>query len=548
MPPVEDVTRRDFLTLCSAGALIGLLPGRGMAEENAPKPPNFLVFLVDDMGWQDTSVPFWSKPTLFNQHYRTPNMERLAQQGISFTNARAHPVCSPTRTSIMTGWNPARHHVTNWTLYPDRDPSGDWGPLASPSEWNMRGIQPPQVTLPELLQKAGYYTIHCGKAHWGALGTPGEDPCRLGFDVNIAGHATGSPGSYQGLDDFGNKEKGGPREPWGVPGLEKYHGQDVHLTDVLTTEAEKALAKAVDSGKPFYLYMAHYAVHAPIQPHKQFMEHYANRNYPGTDIDIPDPEEKYASMIEGMDASLGTLLKRLEELGVAENTLVLFTSDNGGLSARARGATPRGSGLDTQNWPLKAGKGSAYEGGTRVPFIAAWAKPNPENTNQQRLPIKAASRSPQPVISEDLFPTVLGAAGAGNLVPEGYPVDGRDIRPWLLEQRQELERPLVFHYPHIWGPHGPGYEPHSVLIMGKWKAIYFYIPRRWELYNLDLDLGEEKDLAEEQPEKLQTMAEQLRRRLLELGAQWPVRRDTRAEEPLRTPKELQETKLEPLAE
>jgi len=177
-------------------------------------------------------------------------MERLARQGIRFTSAYAHAVCSPTRTSIMTGWNPARHHVTNWTLNPDQDTSKGW----SPKDWNLRGLQADDVTLPKLLQESGYFTIHCGKAHWGARGASGEDPCALGFDVNIAGHAAGGPGSYQGLENFGNKEKGGHTLPWSVPGLEKYHGEDIHLTDALTNEAMASLDRAADSGKPFYLY------------------------------------------------------------------------------------------------------------------------------------------------------------------------------------------------------------------------------------------------------------------------------------------------------
>lgn len=532
------VGRRGFLAACAAWVASGWLPRRAAAQDGAETRPNIILFLVDDMGWQDTSVPFWTGPTPANRHFRTPNMERLAKQGIRFTNAHAHPVCSPTRTSIMTGWNPARHHVTNWTLHPERDTSGDWGPLAAPKDWNMGGLQPPQTTLPGLLHAAGYFTIHCGKAHWGAQGTPGENPCNLGFDINIAGHAAGAPASYQGLDDFGNKEDGGRKKDWAVPGLKEYHGQDIHLTDALTIEAGDAMERAVASGKPFYLYMAHYAVHTPIQPHQRFMGNYADRNYPGSDLDIPEVEEKYASMVEGMDASLGALLDRAEALGVAENTLVIFTSDNGGLSAHARETTPRGTGLNTHNWPLKAGKGSAYEGGTRVPFIAAWTKPNPQNAMQRELPIAAQSTSAQPIISEDLFPTVLGIAGAVRELPVDYPLDGRDIRAYLMQRGADPERPLLFHYPHVWGPHGPGYEPHSSLTAGKWKAIYFYIPRRWELYDLEHDLEEKVDLAAKHPEQLETIAGQLKRDLIAMGAQWPIRRDTGEPQPLLPPKEL----------
>ena len=530
MPAKRLMPRRRFLGLCGGAVAAHWIAS---AQPSAPARPNILVFLVDDMGWQDTSLPFWRKPTAFNRHYRTPNMERLAHQGIRFTNAHAHPVCSPTRVSIMTGQNPARHHVTNWIFGPGKDTAAAWGPVASPPDWRMQGLQPGDLTLAGILRDAGYYTIHCGKAHWGAHGTPGADPRNLGFDVNIAGHAAGAPASYQGLDDYGNKDE--KRAPWAVPGLDKYHGTDVHLTDALTLEAVQSLETAAKSGKPFYLHMAHYAVHMPIQPHGRFHSHYENRNYAGADYDIPPVEEDYASMIEGMDASLGALLDKLDQLGVARNTLVIFTSDNGGLSAHARGLTPRGTGLNTHNWPLKAGKGSAYEGGTRVPFIAAWAKPDTDNPLQRSLPIRPGSQSDRPVISEDLFPTILGLAEAQDLIPKNHPVDGQDIRPYLAKTSHDPGRPLIVHYPHIWGPKGPGYEPHSSIRTGKWKAVYFYIPRRWELYNLDHDLSEEDGIAAAHPKKLRQLAARLNSALVEMKAQWPTNRQTGQPLPLRLP-------------
>lgn len=528
MKPKSEMPRRHFLALCG-----GALAAPFLAGAQGRKRPNILVFLVDDMGWQDTSVAFWKEPTALNRHFRTPNMERLARQGVRFTNAHAHPVCSPTRTSIMTGQNPARHRVTNWTLHPDQDTSRNWGPLAAPPEWRMEGIQPGEVTLAQLLHDSGYYTIHCGKAHWGASDTPGSDPTNLGFDINIAGHEAGAPGSYQGVDDYGNKDP--KRSAWAVPGMEKYHETDVHLTDALTLEAKAALETAAESGKPFYLYMAHYAVHTPIQPHKRFHGHYEDREYPETGHDIPKVEEDYASMVEGMDASLGALLEKIEELGVAEDTVVIFTSDNGGLSAHGRGETPRGTKLNTHNWPLKAGKGSAYEGGTRVPFIAAWAKLDGQNPLQQELPIEPGSESRQPVVSEDLFPTALGIAGAEGLIPGDYAYEGRDARAWITGRRHDYDRPLIVHYPHVWGPKGPGYEPHSSIRRDDWKAIYFYIPQRWELYNLKKDLPEQKDLAGERPRKLKKLAEELRASLERMNAQWPVLRETGEVRPMKTP-------------
>ena len=232
--------------------------------------PNLLVFLVDDMGWQDTSVPFWTERTPLNDKFVTPNMERLAERGMRFTQAYACCVCSPTRVSLMTGINAARHRVTNWTLHPDKTTDKKTEDLVLPV-WNMAGMQPvPDIPrsvhatpLAQILHDHGYFTIHCGKAHFGGVGTPGADPRKLGFDVNIAGHAAGGPGSYQGLEDFGNAPKKAAHKIWGVPGLEKYHGQDIHLTEALTREALAALDTARATGKPFFLYMAHYAVHAP---------------------------------------------------------------------------------------------------------------------------------------------------------------------------------------------------------------------------------------------------------------------------------------------
>ena len=231
-------------------------------EEITQPPPNIVMFLVDDMGWQDTSVPFWKERTNFNDLYETPNMERLAKDGMKFTQAYATPVCSPTRVSLMTGMNAARHRVTNWTLEKDsmKRMEINHETLSFP-EWNVNGLSPVSgiaksvfaSPLPQLLHNEGYFTIHSGKAHLGAIGTPGADPKNLGFDVNIAGHAAGAPESYLGTENFGNGKEG--KEVWAVPGLEKYHGEDIFLTEVLTKEALKAMDSAITAQQPFFLYM-----------------------------------------------------------------------------------------------------------------------------------------------------------------------------------------------------------------------------------------------------------------------------------------------------
>ena len=207
-----------------------------------------------------------------------------------------------------------------------------------------------RYTLAQILKDNGYFTIHCGKAHFGAIGTPGENPLTLGFDINIAGHAAGGPGSYHGENNYSASWRGGGKT-WDVPGLEKYHGQEINLSEALTREAIIALDSALSAEKPFYLYMSHYGVHTPLELDDRFYQKYKDMGY-------EEPEARYASMVESVDKSLGDLMNYLDEKGIAENTIILFMSDNGGLSAVARGGGPH-----THNLPLSSGKGSAHEGG-----------------------------------------------------------------------------------------------------------------------------------------------------------------------------------------
>lgn len=501
--------------------------------EVGPKRPNLVVFLVDDMGWQDTSVPFYydengvEVTTGFNQRYRTPHMQSLANSGVKLTQAYAAAVCSPSRVSLLTGMSPARHHVTQWTLSPNLDQSGVSANLKSPLTWNVNGVAPSTDTqnsrtwretspLPQLLQQAGYRTIHVGKAHFGANGLPGEDPTNLGYDVNVGGHAAGGPGSFLGTANYG------AGSIYAVPGLEQYHGTDTFLTEALTLEANKAITQAVGEGRPFFLHMAHYAVHVPLAEDARF-----SANYPALDA----TERKYATMVEGMDHSLGQIRAKLQELGVAEDTLIIFYSDNGGLTYAARGTTPSGTGANTHNKPLRAGKGSAYEGGTRVPGIASWAAVNADNFFQQRLPIAAGSRCDRPVIVQDFYPTLLEIAQ----VPLAHPVDGVSITGYLKND-PTASRPesLLFHYPHVWVQGlvgaGQGYEMHSTLREGDWKVIHFYEGSRWELYNLKDDLGEATNLAASRPELVMSLGRKMIRRLEDENAEYPVNRTTDVEQ------------------
>ena len=471
---------------------LALLFTAGAAER-----PNLLVFLVDDMGWQDTSLPFLHDAdgkavvTDLNRRYRTPHMEALAARGMKFTRAYAHPVCTPSRISLMTGKNPARHRVTNWT-HPVGTETGDNDVkhLRSPDGWGKTGISKNEKTLPSLLKSAGYRTIHCGKAHFGSRGAFGQDPRSIGFDVNIAGNEIGHPASYFAKDSFG---KGSNH----VTGLEKWHGQDLFLTEVLTRELCGAIETAAKDKQPFFAYMAHYAVHSPFQADPHFA-----KNYP----DLTEPQRAYASLIEGMDRSLGDLLAKLEALGIAENTFVVFLSDNGGDAPIPNdNANPIVSG----NAPLRGKKGMRYEGGMRVPMIAGWAKPAAGHPAQGELKIPAGARHDGLVAIADLFPTLLGIAGV-----DGVPsFDGHDLRPALKGGPSTRPQTLVTHYPH-----GHNNDHYSVLHEGDWKFIRNHADGSAELYHLAADLAESNNLAAQQAERAAAMSEELERQLDAMGA------------------------------
>ena len=471
------------------------------------KQPNIILFLVDDMGWQDTSVPLHTETTDFNRRYRTPNMERLAKAGMRFTQAYACSVCSPTRVSLMTGLNAARHRVTNWTLRKDASNDARHPDLTFPN-WNVNGISPVSgiertvhaKCLPAFLADAGYRTIHVGKAHFGAIGTPGSNPLNVGFHENIAGHAAGGPGSFLGTQDFSATWRNGDRI-WDVPGLEAYHGKDIFLTEALTLEANNAIDKAVSARNPFFLYMSHYAVHVPFAIDSRFYQRYL-------DAGLGKTEAMYAAMVEGMDKSLGDILDNVERHGLAEETIVLFMSDNGGLSAHGRGGRPH-----SHNKPLSSGKGSAHEGGVRVPMIATW----PGVT-------KSDSVCHQPVIIEDFFSTILEMAGVSEIEQVGGFVDGLSFANLLHGEHDETreQRPLVWHFPNNWGPSGPGIGPSSAIRLGNWKLIYYYATQQYELFDLEHDLGEQHNLANDHPGLRKKLASKLTDYLKSVDAQMPV--------------------------
>jgi len=460
----------------------------GSYAQNQTDKPNIIFFLVDDMGWQETSVPFWKEKTMLNERYRTPNMEILASQGVKFTQAYACPLSSPTRVSLMTGMNAARHGVTNWTLRKNVSPDQNHKILEIPS-WNVNGISPvPGIegtkyvkTLPMFLKEAGYTTIH------------------VGFDVNIAGHCGGGPGSYYGKYNFSAAWRTNPPDLiWDVPGLKKYHGKDIYLTEALTIEAIGEMEKAVKKGSPFYLYMSNYAVHAPWEKDDRFYQRYK-------DIGLTDFEATLASMIESMDKALGDIMAKVKQLGIEKNTVIIFMSDNGSPSQCP------------QNKPLRGHKIDPYEGGIRDPMIVKWPGK-----------VKEGTACNEPLIIEDFFPSILEIAGVKKYKQIGGKIDGKSFVPLLVGKKvNNTKRTFFWHFPHNYGD-----EPYSVIREGDWKLIYWYLDGKTELYNIPGDISESRDLSSAFPEITGRLAKKLGNYLISVGAKAPIDKATQIPRPL----------------
>ncbi len=528
-----------FLRRLSLAAVLAFGFAAGQALAKGEKP-NIIFFLVDDMGWQDTSVPFYrvrgkDVPTFLNKRYRTPNMEKLAAQGVKFTHAYATPLCTPTRVSLLSGMNAARHRVTNWVKGLDDSPDGELPGISLP-EWNINGLQPrgtkpsgqskhalteepfnyamkrPYAVadgLPALLKRQGYTTIHCGKAHFGTRDTPGANPKVFGFDYNIAGMEIGHPADYRGSKHYGSGSHH-------VRGLDEnnYYENDVFLTEALTLEALKRLDAIrhdpKESGKPFYLYMAHYAIHSPINPDKRFIDHYPN---PRDGKPWSNTERNYCALIEGMDKSLGDIMDYLKKNRLDKNTVILFMADNGGLSL----STTSRMGDKWSNFPLSLGKGSLYEGGIREPMLAYW----PGVT-------KPGSVNDSPVIAEDFFPTILEIAG-GRAENAIQTIDGQSFVKAMQGKKINVDRPLLFHMPNIWGKkkggNGPDYGPGSALVQGDWKLIYDHVTQNFSLFHLSEDISEQQNLAARHPDRVRAMAHTMTQLLKQRDAQMPFFND-----------------------
>ena len=463
--------------------LAALLFGALMAGCGAPPSDpaetswNIVLILVDDLGWTDLGV-------MGSTFYETPNIDRLAAEGMRFTNAyAATTVCSPTRASLLTGQYPARLHVTDWIRGHERP----WAKLRVP-DWLPR-LPRPALTIAEALGRAGYVSASIGKWH---LGGPASRPERHGFDLNVAGDHRGQPPSYHapfGIPTLSDDEPDGDDKPDGAE----------YLTDRLTDEAIAFVDTNRD--RPFFLYLPYYAVHTPIEPEAdRLMKYEAKAETVEGHWSHQNPG--YAAMIESLDDGIGRLLDTLDTLEIADRTVVIFTSDNGGLVLPL---SPWGR--VTTNWPLRSGKGSAYEGGVRVPFIVRW----PGATAPGAV-------DDTPVISTDIFPTLLEITGG----PRGRRVDGSSLVS-LLRGEGPLDREaLYWHYPHY---HPGGAAPYGAVRAGRYKLIEYYEDMRVELYDLGADVGEAVNLAETLPEQTA--------RLRGLLHAW--RNDTRAQMPSENP-------------
>ncbi|HJN90584.1 MAG TPA: sulfatase, partial [Verrucomicrobiota bacterium] len=399
--------------------------------------------------------------------HETPNIDRLARSGMRFTHGyAAGSVCSPTRASIMTGRHPVRVDITDWI---PGQPNRATNPLLHPDDRSHLPLE--EVTIAETLKEHGYQTFFAGKWH---LGNEGQWPTDQGFDINIGGHHRGSP-------------PGGYYAPWNNPVL-KAKRKDEYLTERLTGESVKFLEER-DQSKPFLLYLSYYNIHTPIQAYKKHIDHYQSKAAKAFEGKTPtEPEHEgtnrlrqdnpaLASMVAAVDDSVGVLLGKLTELKLDESTVVIFFSDNGGLSTLQRGRSGPGC-----NLPLRAGKGWLYEGGVREPAII-------------RAPgvTQPGSVSHKPMVSMDFFPTMLDLAGLP-LQPKRH-IDGQSLIPQLKGNDSGM-RTFYWHYPHY---HGSAWKPGASIRDGDWKLIEFYHYKNFELYNLANDPSERHNLAKTNP-------------------------------------------------
>lgn len=454
-------------------------------SKKSDSPPNVLFILVDDLGWKDLSC-------YGSSFYETPNLDRLADMGFRFSQAyAAHPVCSPTRAAIMTGKHPTRLNITDWI--PGQNPQNR--KLVGPNDLHALPLE--ETTLAEALQQKGYKTFFAGKWH---LGHEGFFPEDQGFEINKGGHHKGSP-------------PGGYFSPYKNPKL-KDGPEGENLTDRLTDESIRFISQNQDN--PFLLYLSYYSVHTPIQAHPDYLSKFQAKKKSLKDtlaIKIKDQggytlqnqyNAEYASMVYALDKNVGRLVDQLEALDILNNTLIIFTSDNGGLTTLEKEYRT----APTSVLPLRAGKGWVYEGGIRVPLIIKIPKK------------KIAKVVDHPAISMDFYPTILDFIG--NLAIPKQHLDGISLKPFLEGKTEKTHSIMVWDFPHY---HGSGWTPGRALRKGSWKLVYFFEDDRYELYQIDQDPGEKIDLAKREVDKLEELKKSLNEWAIEMNAKTPLKNE-----------------------
>lgn len=454
-------------------------------QEIKVKTPNVVFILADDLGYTDLSC-------MGSNYYETPNIDQIAEGGMVFTNGYATcQVCSPSRASILTGQFPARHGITNWIGGLSGEKWREMGrhSVLLPSEYLHR-LPSENIILPEVLKDAGYTTFFAGKWHLGDKGSWPEDH---GFDINIGGWDAGSP-------------KGGYFSPYKNPNLiDGPDGENLEMR--LANETVKFMKENRD--KPFLAYLSFYAVHGPIQTTQGKWSKYRDKaekmgiSEEGFAMEKRLPyrlyqdNPVYAGLVESMDDAVGAVLKGLKELGLDRNTIIIFTGDNGGVTS--------GDSFSTNNAPLRGGKGYQWEGGIREPYFifVPWME-------------LAGKKCDVPVSGTDFYPTILDLLGLP-LIPEAHK-DGVSLLP-LLKGETLADRALIWHYPHYGNQGG---DPCTMIRKGDWKMIHYYEDGHKELYNLNTDLSETKNVSAENPEIVSQLSKELFEYLKNVGAKFPV--------------------------
>ena len=460
-------------------ALTLLAPLAALHAEDAR--PNVVLILADDLGWSDLAC-------YGSDLHETPHLDRFAQQGVRFTNAYAMSVCSPSRAALLTGKHAARLHITTWAEGSRGGPKNRRLIEAS----SLHDLPLTEPTLARRFHDAGYLAALVGKWH---LGDADHTPEAHGFDVNIGGTQWGAPQTY--FSPYSGKGRFGPEFRF-VPGL-AFGKPGEYLTDRLTDEALRVIDHA--GKQPFFLYFAHHAPHTPIEAKADDVRYFEAKLRPGQNHRNP----VYAAMIKSLDDSVGRVLDHLKKRGLDQNTIVIFTSDNGGYIGTDKGqAMPV-----TSNAPLRSGKAALYEGGLRVPLLVRWPGVTPTDAECR-----------EPVVLMDLFHTLtrpLATTTPGDVSKE--PADGVDLKSLLQNPTQKLNREaLYFHFPHYYATT----TPVSAVRAGDWKLLEYLEDGRTELYNIQADPGETHDLAKQTPERAQALLQQLHVWREQVGAAMPT--------------------------